>query len=484
MMRTISDIFDKKAFFKGLTWFVAAYALMFVSKGMFAAVFPLIAMAALAQKRHDFLVLFTFVMTVVFNGNSTIVMISTVSGLAIRLAFFLMMFVMIGRMAAGMSNRYVSPLLGILPYITWETFVSAFGWCPIVSYLKLFLFFCIFIALYGVSCSAASSSVISGGRQRAFILSGVMFVIVGSVLVIPIPAIGMMRPDELIDAAAYGRDVLAFFKGILNHSQALGPVVSVLVVLAFCDMLFTVDRWSFPHLLIVFLGFVLIFKTSSRTALGTLLAGMGMAAWLLMRSRGVGQHWKGKVVSVMSMAMILFVCVVFCMPSIQRKAASFLLKFNEAENFSELTMEEITSTRQGAVDLAMYNFRKKPFTGNGFQVDEEMSYVARRSFKEYLSAPVEKGVWISAVLEEGGVVGFILFTGFLLVAFFTFVSRRAYVAASILFTMAVVNLGEFTMFSMTSTGGVVWTAMFLATVMDAHRNNAMAWRRPVWRAGL
>ena len=147
-------------------------------------------------------------------------------------------------------------------------------------------------------------------------------------------------------------------------------------------------------------------------------------------------------------------------------------------NTMELTMDELTTTRQGAVDFAMYNFRKKPLTGNSFQVGEYMIYMTRRSWKDFLTAPVEKGVWVAAVLEEGGVVGFVLFAGFLLIAFFTFVSRKAYVAASILFTMAVVNMGEFTLFAMTSTGGIVWSVMFFATVMDAHRNNASAWHLP------
>ena len=478
-MKIISSICDKKAFYRGFAWFVVAYALMYVSKGMFAVVFPLVAIAALSQKRHDFLVVFIFVMTVVFNGNSNIVRISTISGLAIRLAFFAMTLVMAGRIFAGMSNRYVSPLLGILPYLAWETAISPFGWSPIISYLKLLLFFCIFIALYGVACSAASAGYMSGERQRAAILSGVAFIILGSVFLIPFPGIGMMRPEDLIDAAAYGRNITSLFKGILDHSQALGPVVAVLVTLVFCDMLFTIGRWSFFHLLLVVLGFVLIFKTSSRTAMGSMLAGIGMASWLLMQSRGIGQRWKGKVVSVMSMVVILFVCMVFCVPGIQRKAASFLLKFDEAYDFSELTMEELTTTRQGSVDIAMYNFRKKPLTGNGFQVAEYMIYMTRNSWKDYLTAPVEKGVWVTAVLEEGGVVGFVLFAGFLLIAFFTFVHRKAYIAASILFTMAVVNMGEFTLFSMTSTGGIVWSILFFATVMDAHRNNAMTWRLPM-----
>ena len=481
-MEMYGDMDDRKSFFKGMFAIASVFAFMYASRGMFAAAFPLIAVVVLSRKRRDFLLLFSFILVAVFNGNSNIVKISTIPALAIRLAFAFIAFAMACRMAAGLSNRCVSPLLGVMPYVVWESAISAFGWCPIISYLKLALFCMMFFALYGTACSAAAADVVSAARQRSYILSGVAFFVFGSVLLIPIPSIGMMRPDELIDAAMYGRNVVALFKGMTNHSQALGPMVAVFVTLTFCDMLFTVGKWRLLHVMIVVSGFILVYKTSSRTAMGSLLAGMGMSTWLFMRARGVGQRRKGKIVSVMSMIALLFACTVLCVPSVQDKVARFILKFDTDATLEDISFEGVTVTRQSAVDFAMYNFRKKPLTGNGFQVSEDMAYTTRRSFKEYLSAPVEKGVWVSAVLEEGGVVGFVLFAGFLLVAFLTFVSRKAYAAASVLFTMAVENLGEFTVFSMTGAGGVVWLCVFCATVLDAHRNKARAWNLRPWPA--
>lgn len=474
---------DWKTFFKGLCWFAATFALMKVTQGMFAVVFPLLVIVALVRKKHDLMILLIFVMTSVLIGNTELVTKSTLSQLSIRLSFALVALVMAGRMAAGMTNRYVSPLLGIFPYLVWESFISVGGWSPIVSYLKLMLFVGIYIALYGAACSAASSNPMTGDRQRAIILSGAAFMIIGSVLLIPFPAIGMMKADELMNAAAYGRQITSLFKGITFHSQSLGPVVAVMITLTLCDMLFTVGGWRIFHLMIMAAGFVLTYMTASRTAMGSLIGGMGIASWLFMRGKGVGQRWKGKVLSVMTMVVLLLVCIVLCVPAVQDKVARFVLKFDTSAQISDVTLEQITMTRQGLVDFAMYNFRKKPFTGNGFQVSDDMAYVTRGSLKEYLTAPVEKGVWPTAVLEEGGVVGFVLFAGFLLVAFFTFVSRKAYAAASVLFTMALVNMGEFTFFSMSGAGGMEWTAVFCAAVLDAHRNNAMAWRRPMlsWR---
>jgi len=83
-----------------------------------------------------------------------------------------------------------------------------------------------------------------------------------------------------------------------------------------------------------------------------------------------------------------------------------------AEHKDWTCTEEMMATRQGLIDRAMYNWRKKPLIGNGFQVSDEMQYEHRKGFADYLSAPIEKGVWISAVLEEGGVIGLSLFCFF------------------------------------------------------------------------
>lgn len=471
-MREFLKTCDWKTFFRGLCWFVATFGLMKVSRGMFAAVFPLLAIAALSKKQHDFLLLLMFVTMAVFIGNTNLVTNSTVSKLALNASFAVVALAMAGRIAAGLSNRFVTPFLGIIPYLAWEATVSASGWSPLVSYLKLVLFSSIYIALYGAASSAASAGPVAGERQRAIILSGVAFMLIGSAMLIPFPAIGMMNPEDFLYGKIDPQYVVSLFKGMTSNSQCLGPVVAVLVTLVFCDMVFTVRRWRFFHLMTIAVGLVLSYKTSSRTAMGSLLVGLGMASWLFMRSKGVGQRWKGKVLSVMSLAALLFVCMVLCVPAFQDRAMRFLLKTSSVMSVEDVSFERMTVSRQGLVDFAMYNFRKKPLTGNGFQVSEDMAYVTRSSLKDYLSAPVEKGVWTVAVLEEGGIVGFILFAGFLVIAFFTLVLRKAYAAASVLFTMAVANMGEFTFFSMSYAGGMEWLSVFCAAVLDAHRERA------------
>jgi len=155
--------------------------------------------------------------------------------------------------------------------------------------------------------------------------------------------------------------------------------------------------------------------------------------------------------------------------SIRNGIAGFLLKGHD--DGRGVTVDVLASSRQGLADQSMYNFKKKPMMGNGFQVSEEMQMYNSSDLRLIVTAPIEKGVWVTAVLEEGGVVGMLIFICFIFHAFYCFVRQKAYTAASVLAVLLVSNLGEFTMFSMSYTGGMMWALVFVGAVMDAMRNN-------------
>lgn len=133
------------------------------------------------------------------------------------------------------------------------------------------------------------------------------------------------------------------------------------------------------------------------------------------------------------------------------------------------------------MDSAMDNFAESPMIGNGFQVIKGMEAMDIQSWGQLMSAPVEKGVWVTAILEEGGLIGMILFVVFLVVSFYGLLSRRAFIGACALFVLLVSNFGEFTIFSMSSTGGVGWAAVFTGLALDAARlrqeRQAFWWRQ-------
>jgi len=86
-----------------------------------------------------------------------------------------------------------------------------------------------------------------------------------------------------------------------------------------------------------------------------------------------------------------------------------------------------------------------------------------------LSAPIEKGVWVTAILEEGGIIGWIIFVMFLCACITKSIRRRAYIGASCLFVFTITNLGEFTFFSMSYAGGFCWAMVFVGLALDLRK---------------
>ena len=462
--------YDVKVLVRCLVWLCVMVVLMMPTKGSAAVLFPIVALAALAQNKTKTLFFVVLMMIVATVGNQFLMPKNFVFAITVRSTLGLLAVFMSLQNAGQKTSRFVTPLLGIIFYLIWECFSSAQGWSPIVSYLKLLLFGGIYFAFYNVANRAAISSGINASEMRAIVLSIAVFVIGGSALLLLFPGIGMMNAADFADPTKAMLGV-SLFKGMTMHSQSLGPIVAGLATILFADLIFSIKRWDRLYTALLLIAPYIVFKTSSRTAMGSLIGGIGVVTWLFVRARGVGQIWKGKIISIMTFVVMTFLCFALTLSSVRQKINTFLFKFHQAEASETISFEELTITRQGLVDEAMYNFKKKPIIGNGFQVSEEMQSEGRKTLKDYLSAPVEKGVWISAVLEEGGVGGIILFSGFLITAFSLFVKRRAYISASILFMMALSNMGEFTFFSMSYTGGLLWLLEFCAVAMDSHRED-------------
>ena len=355
------------------------------------------------------------------------------------------------------------PYLGILVYIMFMGFSSAQGWCPIISYLKLVLFTVIYFSYFGVANQVGVNPSVSSMRVRSVMLTVSILFVLGSMALVPFPGLSQLKAEDFVDNPFR----TSLFMGMTNHSQCLGPVVSSISVVVFADLLFSIRKWDPLYLLILLCCPYLIYKTASRTGMGAYVLGMMFVAYLFMRVRGVGSRWKMRAMTAIMAVSFGLVLVVVCMPGFQESARKFLLK--TSGDASNVTTETLMSSRQGLIDRSMYYFRKKPLLGNGFQVSESMQGLKINGMGSILSAPIEKGVWVSAVLEEGGIIGFLLFTGFLVNCMIISVKRRAYIGASCLFVCALTNLGEFTFFSMSYTGGFTWAMVFVGLALDVRK---------------
>lgn len=465
---TRETVYDKAFLKKCLIWIVAVALSMKFTGGVSAAVFPILAMFAISYNNPVNLFFILMMMTSAQVGNTYFFTKGSESLICIRGTLCLIALMMMTHLAGRKKSNILTPIGGVMLYVLWEFIISGQGYAPIISYLKLTLFVIIFAAMFAVANEVIMSGSADSRRIRSVVIAFACLFLIGSVLTIPFPGISLMGFGDY-DSRIY---IESLFRGMCMHSQAMGPTATAFAVMIFADLVMSVRRMDKLYLAMTICAPILIYKTSSRTAMGTYVLSMGMVGILAMWARGVPGRWKSKISTGFWTCVVLFALVVIVVPKYRQAAYTFILKkHGEGTTFesADITFGNVASSRMGTMRSSIAAFKEKPLQGNGFQVTSDMAYKKGGPITSYLSAPIEKGVWITAVLEEGGVVGLILFGGFLVVAFFILVQRRAYITASTLFTAAVTNLGEFIVFSMTYSGGLVWATIFASAVLDAQR---------------
>lgn len=461
-------VYDKKFFVKCLIGLVAMVALMKVTGGAgFAVMLPLLLWASFQNKPE--ILLFLLVMTIsMLIGNSNLMPKGAVFGYAQRASMILLALVMVTQIAGRRNSLQTKPFLWLIPYLLWMVISSTVGWCPFISYLKLFLFSMIFFAYYGIANVVATSRRNDFAKLRSAFLALATFFIFGSMALLPFPGIAQLSNEIVQEILRSGGKLPSLFTGMTFHSQALGPVCAMLGVALFADLVFGIKRPDKLYVALLLCVPVLIWKTSSRTALGSFVIGLLFCLYLAFGTRLLSSVWRQKVVSTMMGFFVCAMVAVLVIPSARNRVAEFLLKYNTRDTkLSHVRTDDVLRTRQGKWEEGIFYFKQSPIVGNGFQVSQGMRHL--KPSLNVLSAPVEKSIWVSAILEEGGVVGFILFSIFSVIVFFALKRRRAYIGLSLYVVMLLTNLGEFTIFSMSGVGGFSWALVFIGVMLDSKR---------------
>ena len=458
--------YDKKALAKG--FFLCLFLLLvckFSHSAAFAVLVPMTLFLFMMKKN-------VAIMSVAFFSTLSLVLSeffiekTMIFAISQKILLLMLSVLLLPSFCAIRHSRVQSSLLFLFWYLLYMLIVSQFGWSPVISNLKMLLFVMVFICYYGISLKLINDKTITESNIRTPILVFVLLLVVGSVLVSPFPQISQLRYERLLLRADAG---VSLFTGITNHSQALGPIMAILSVFLFADLVFSIQKSDKLYIVLLILCPYLIYKTSSRTAMGSYLIGMMFVSFIALHcKRFIQSRGRRSVVNSIFLIGFLGVISIFLVPSIREKATLFIAKANE--DVSELTTESIMRSREAVLNNALYNWRMKPITGNGFQVSQLYENVKINSIKDMISAPVEKSTWTYAVLEEGGVIGFVIFLIFILINIGLMLKRNAYIGASLFFTFIIINLGEFTIFSMSGVGGLYWLLVFLGLVIDEKRN--------------
>lgn len=467
-MRWVSKFYDTRAILRDLRLILLMMVVGKVTGGLAMFAVPVLILMSITGQRPLRLVFWVLLSTFMCQANRGLFTVSFASVMSVRGGLVLLAILLTGVLASGLnkkSGRFLSPFLGMMAYILWAFVASLQGWEPIVSVLKIVLFVVIYIGLLGAASFVNSSKAVTLRQFRSVLLSIFAFVVVGSVLLIPV-GIGTMSGKAALRAAHTGASL---FMGMTCQSQVLGATIGVVGTFIFADLVFSIKKWDRFYVLLLLSCPLLIYKSGCRTGMGTLIAGWGLVVFLAMQARGLGVAWKGRLVNLALIVVVLGGVAIVAIPSVRNGAVRYVVKNNSGSDATELTTEAILSSRQSTIDSALANFHKNPLFGNGFQVDEEMKDEERKGFMSYLSAPVEKGTWVVAVPEETGIVGMLILCIWILVLFLSLVRLRAYIGLCVFWASLTSNLGEFAMFSMTYTGAFHWALIFLGVSMDVLR---------------
>lgn len=457
-----NPFYNQHRLLKTLGWLVLFVLVCKFTKGFaFAIMLPLM-FSFIAQGKSESLLGVLLVSVFALDVNAYFVPKTAVVAICQKLMMLIASAFLIIQVFGRRHSSLITPTLWLFPYLIYIAITSQYGWCPIISNLKLFLFTMVFVALYGCAVKVMNDRA-DVRRIREMVLVIAIFAIFGSILVRPVPSICMMGGEELLR----NPNAKSMFKGMAIHSQTLGPWIAMIGTLIYGDWVYSIQRKNKLYLWLILCCPLILYMTASRTAMASFLAGVMFVSFFAVQSRMVRRSWKSKIVSWTMMIAIVGGMAVLIVPQARDKVLGFVLKYSDST--TEVTSTNIWRSRQGKLDMALNNWRRSPVIGNGFQVSEDMAYWNVQGIRDVLSAPIEKSTWTYAILEEGGVLGMILFCLFVVVALGSLIARKAYIGGAMLFTFLMVNIGEFGFFSMSATGGLFWSFTFIGIVLDYKR---------------
>lgn len=365
------------------------------------------------------------------------------------------------------SGTHRLPFAGILPFLAVACISSMSGYAPQISYMKLLNYFLFLIGLwFGTQNLHKSPDDIS--VIRAMFLAMIFVVVYASIVLIPFPVIsfstgmrGLYATESLEVINAIGRERLmtgeqTLFSGMMCHSQWLSPFLAISTIYLICDMIFVEKVFRMPHLITIIAMLPLLYMTRSRVALVTFAAGLITINFYTIAKIKSSQHVRRMIKHGMLVLSVAIVAGGSFMEIRDSMVSKWLRKTNDVEGDSRGVVEAVTESRIGLIDESMYDFRRNPLFGSGFQVDAYSQEIWQKSTGFVFSAPIEKGVLPAMVLGETGLVGMICFIIFLLSFYMTCASRHLFVTITMFTLLLVSNMGEATFFSPGGLGGVLW----------------------------
>lgn len=451
---------------KNLILLLVSIVLTRFSKGLWLGVMTIAGISwALSNKPGKALATYLMIICMV-ELNPILLPMGGFFGMLVRFGPLLIgLSLMLRGLSAGGQSRV--PLGMLVAFLFVATISSMGGWAPMVSYLKLINFF-VFLLGFWFGLQALVKDAVGIDYLRATFLAYAIFLILGSAAILPFPGVSTMSGFQLalkegnVEAANLAilsqEGMVALFCGVTRQSQSFSVQSSIILAWLLADMLFVEKRFSKFHIVMLFVGVILLYLSRSRAGLFSLMVGVMMVALWLPNKINLPFVVKRHLKTGVSVMLVLGLVAGVWSEVSNNTISLWLRKVDDVEGDSRSLSEAVTSSRQGLIDESMRDFRRNPLFGSGFQVAEYTADLVAQSGASFIiSAPIEKGVLPVMVLGETGVIGAIVFAIFLISFYTTSSRRRLYVTAALFTVFLATNMGEATFFSPGGAGGLLWT---------------------------
>ncbi len=364
------------------------------------------------------------------------------------------------------------PLDLLLLYLSSQIVSSIFGLVPLVSFLKLFQFFVFFFGLWFGSSTLKNQSE-ELYKLRTFFLSFILVLLIGSILAYPFPEISYSTTlrEAIYEGSEYARQQynlmlrsggLMLFSGITDHSQTLGPFLSIMIVYVLSDMVFVIREIKWFHITMTIIMIIMLFMTRARAGLFAICVSGIFFGIYLFKKVYIPSKLKNRLHVAMVLSGILILLVGIIGEIRYQTLSKLIRKTNDIESDYRSMNEAITQTRMSTIENCLNEFRQNWLMGIGFQVSAQVKYRYEHSSSGLiLSAPVEKGLLPLMVLGEGGIIGAILFYIFIVGFIISCIKEKYFVSLFLFVDFFCTNIGEATFFSPGGPGGMMWTIFVL-----------------------
>jgi hypothetical protein len=267
------------------------------------------------------------------------------------------------------------------------------------------------------------------------------------------------------------------FQGITRHPQFYGIFIAPMILFFFYYYLFKNELFSSNRVVnftIIIISFIELYFSRSRTAVFAFFLALfsGFIVEYVFNQK-LFKPVIRKIFSLQGVLIIFAFMTIFILnfEKIIRSGAAFASKTYYDGSFLStdyFETRDVYSSREGLADSSLLNFYENPGLGIGFGIPSQYERIVFVEKLPYFNIPIsastEKGVLVTALLEENGIVGFLFFLIWIFF-FLSFMIKSRYIEYVLLsFIGLIVNFGEMVFFSYLGGGLYVWFILHLSFV--------------------